>query len=101
MTCTLDRSFLVTASARTGLRGVPSVTGNTITPRAEAASWGVVLLPCPLDEALDTRRSRARPPAWRVIRAGGFWSCRLGGIPFTQVPTTGCGGVSSSDHGYP
>ena len=23
------------------------------------------------------------------------------GIPFTQVPTTGCGGVSSSDHGYP
>ena len=25
----------------------------------------------PLDEALDTRRSRARPPAWRVIRAGG------------------------------
>ena len=24
-----------------------------------------------------------------------------GGIPFTQVPTTGCGGVSSSDHGYP
>ena len=46
MTCTLDRSFLVTASARTGLRGVPSVTGNTITPRAEAASWGVVLLPC-------------------------------------------------------
>ena len=46
MTCTLDRSFLVTASARTGLRGVLSVTGNTITPRAEAASWGVVLLPC-------------------------------------------------------
>ena len=26
---------------------------------------------------------------------------RFGGIPFTQVPTTGCGGVSSSDHGYP
>ena len=25
----------------------------------------------------------------------------IGGIPFTQVPTTGCGGVSSSDHGYP
>ena len=24
-----------------------------------------------------------------------------GGIPFTQVPTTGCGGVSSSDHGNP
>ena len=23
------------------------------------------------------------------------------GILFTQVPTTGCGGVSSSDHGYP
>ena len=22
-------------------------------------------------------------------------------FPFTQVPTTGCGGVSSSDHGYP
>ena len=74
MTCTLDRSFRVTASARTGLRGVPSVTGNTvtgntITPRAEAASWGVVLLPCPLDEALDTRRSRARPP--RVARDPG------------------------------
>ena len=38
------------------------------------------------------------------------WLCRFdmvppssdhGGIPFTQVPTTGCGGVSSSDHGYP
>ena len=28
-------------------------------------------------------------------------SCHHGGIPFTQVPTTGCGGVSSSDHGYP
>ena len=26
---------------------------------------------------------------------------RLGGIPFTQAPTTGCGGVSSSGHGYP
>ena len=25
----------------------------------------------------------------------------IGGTPFTQVPTTGCGGVSSSDHGYP
>ena len=24
-----------------------------------------------------------------------------GGIPFTQAPTTGCGGVSSSGHGYP
>ena len=30
-----------------------------------------------------------------------FPSSVHGGIPFTQVPTTGCGGVSSSDHGYP
>ena len=28
-------------------------------------------------------------------------SRRNGGIPFTQAPTTGCGGVSSSGHGYP
>ncbi len=32
---------------------------------------------------------------------GVFGCFRHGGIPFTQVPTTGCGGVSSSDHGYP
>ena len=39
-----------------------------------------------LDNVMDVHISRLR---------------RNVGIPFTQVPTTGCGGVSSSDHGYP
>ena len=39
-----------------------------------------------LDNVMDVHISRLR---------------RNVGIPFTQVLTTGCGGVSSSDHGYP
>ena len=49
MTCTLDRSFLVTASARTGLREVPSVTVGhaqvaSETPRVARDPGGGVLV---------------------------------------------------------
>ena len=39
-----------------------------------------------------------RVASWDALNAD---LAHNGGIPFTQVPTTGCGGVSSSDHGYP
>ena len=40
-------------------------------------------------------KSPDQPPVTRIHLVA------IVGIPFTQVPTTGCGGVSSSDHGYP
>ena len=42
--------------------------------------------------ARDTHRSRARPPrAWRAIRAGGFWSCRLLLLRLFQRDAICCG----------
>ena len=58
--------------------------------RAQAAAKAAGVPSAVLDEHVEIKPGRMS-----------LSTMHLGGIPFTQVPTTGCGGVSSSDHGYP
>ena len=64
--------------------------------RVRGRQWPDTARLCAAAHARATDTNRPAIVAHAAPGVGG-----MGVIPFTQVPTTGCGGVSSSDHGYP